>query len=617
VIRLATDVGGTFTDLVAYDETSGRLTLGKTLTTPADPSVGVLSALDDSGLDPKAVAFLVHGGTTVINALTERKGARTALLTTAGFRDVLEIGRGNRPDLYNLQFHTPAAFVPRALRFEVAERSAADGRELEPLDEAGVAAIVETCRAAGVEAVAIAFLNSYAAPTHEAQCAALIRRLWPEVAVSASHELSRAWREYERSNTAVLNAYVQPVMSRYLTHLGTALASRGFREPYLAMLSNGGTADFAWAARQPLQLVESGPAGGLCGAAAIGRAAGLEELIALDIGGTTAKCSLIRGGEPQVDSRYSLERSRLSPGYPLLLPVVDIVEIGAGGGSLAQIAANGSLAVGPESAGADPGPACYGRGGAGATVTDAKLLTGVLDPERFAGGRLRLEAAAAAAAMRPLAQELGLSVEAAALAVIRVAEANMINALRLVSVQRGHDPRDFALLVSGGGGAMHGAALARELGAGEVLVPPHAGIFSAWGMLATVPRLDRERALRATLSQSSLEAVEPQFAEMAAEAAAHFAAFAPDAGIAHLRALDLRYRGQEHSVTVPVQAGAAADAVRKAFDAAHERAYTFRLDDAEAELVGLRVSSRLDWPVLAPPPLDPVGLPTRAAPVRH
>ncbi len=614
MIRLATDVGGTFTDLVAYDEASGRLVTAKTLTTPADPSLGVLKAIDDSGIEAVAVSFLMHGGTTVINALTERKGAKTALITTAGFRDVLEIGRGNRPDLYNLRFRSPEAFVPRALRFEVAERVGWDGAELEPLDEAMVEEIVARCREAGVEAIAIAFLNSYAAPAHEARCAAIVRQLWPEVAVTASHELTRAWREYERSNTAAMNAYVQPVMARYLKRLGAALEGRGVKRPYLAMLSNGGSADFDWVARQPLQMVESGPAAGLCGAAAIGRAAGLSDLIALDIGGTTAKCSLIQGGEPKVDTRYSLERSRLTPGYPMLLPVVDIVEIGAGGGSLAKVGANGVLQVGPESAGADPGPACYGLGGSGATVTDAKLITGVLDPDRFAGGSMILDRAAAAGALAPLSESLGLGLEETALAVIRVAEANMINALQLVSVQRGHDPRDFALLVSGGGGAMHGAALARELGARELLVPPDAGIFSAWGMLATTPRLDQERALKGPLDEETLAATGTTFQEMVAEAEAHFAAFAPDAAVRHHRALDLRYLGQENSVTLPIEADAPVAAVRPAFDEAHRQAYTFALEESAAEVVALRLSSRLDWPTVQPSPLDPADLPRQAEP---
>ncbi len=598
-IRLATDVGGTFTDLVAYDEGSGRLITAKTLTTPQDPSDGVMTAIERSQVAAAEVAFLIHGGTTVINALTERKGAKTALITTAGFRDVLEIGRGNRPDLYNLRFRSPQAFVPRALRFEVAERIDWQGRVLQPLDEDALFEIIDLCRRQGVEAIAVALLNSYANPLHEARCLAVLAAAWPEVSVTASHSLTRAWREYERSNTAVLNAYVQPVMAGYLQGLSGKLNACGFRPPFLAMLSNGGSADFDWAAEQPLHMVESGPAGGLSGAAAVGRAAEIPDLIALDIGGTTAKCSLIEGGLPKVGTTYSLERSRVDPGYPLLMPVVDIVEIGAGGGSIAWVDPGGSLKVGPQSAGAEPGPACYGRGGGEPTVTDAKLLTGVLDPLAFAGGRMPLSSDAAGRAMTPLARVLDLDVEEAALAVIRVAEANMINALQLVSVQRGHDPRDFALLVSGGGGAMHGAALARELGAAEILVPPHAGIFSAWGMLATVPRLDQEQALHAAFTETSLAETEAAFAKMMEEAAAHFARFAPDTGMTHERSLGLRYKGQEHSVTVPFLADRHFAQVRGDFDAAHKQRYTFSLPESTVELVGLRLSSRLEWPTLS------------------
>ncbi len=608
-LRLATDVGGTFTDLVAFDAESGRLITAKTLTTPPDPSAGVLQAIALSAVEPQTVALLIHGGTTVINALTERKGAKTALITTAGFRDVLEIGRGNRPDLYNLRFRSPEAFVPRELRFEVAGRIDWCGEVLEPLDEAAVLESVERCRADGVEAIAIALLNSYANPEQELLCKALVAEVWPQVAVTASSELTRAWREYERSNTAALNAYVQPVMARYLDRLSAALDTRGFRPPYLAMLSNGGSADFAWAGKQPLQMVESGPAGGLAGAAAVGRAAGVANLISLDIGGTTAKCSLIQGGEPKVATSYSLERSRTNPGYPLLMPVVDIVEIGAGGGSIAWIDESGSLKIGPTSAGADPGPACYGKGGSAPTVTDAKLLTGVLDPLAFAGGRLPLDVESARAAMLPLAKSLALDVEGAALAVIRIAEANMINALQLVSVQRGHDPRDFALLVSGGGGAMHGAALARELGAAEILVPPHAGIFSAWGMLASVPRLDQEQATHRAFTAETFAAIAASFGAMEAGAIEHFARFAAGASMAQRRGLDLRYEGQEHFVTVPAEEASTFEGLRLAFDQAHEKSYTFSLPDSDVELVGLRLSTRLDWPTLSLTPLDPVEVP--------
>ena len=361
--RLASDIGGTFTDLVHFDEATGALAVAKALTTPRDLTQGVIDTIRLARIDPAQVGFFVHGGTTVINAITERKGAKTALITTAGFRDVLEIARGNRPDLYNLRFEKERPFVPRKYRFEVSERIDAQGRVLEPLRLEDLAAVIERCRAEGIEAIAIQFLHSYAAPEHEAACAAYLRDKLPDVAVTASHEITREWREYERANTAVLNAYVQPIVQRYFVRLEAALSEAGLRCPFSAMQSNGGTTSFDWAKAQPITLLESGPAAGVNGAALVGELCGEPNVIYLDIGGTTAKCSTIEGGQPKVTTDYRLERSRERFGYPVRVPVVDIVEIGAGGGSIAWFDASGALRVGPVSAGAEPGPACYGRGG--------------------------------------------------------------------------------------------------------------------------------------------------------------------------------------------------------------------------------------------------------------
>ena len=443
--RLAVDIGGTFTDLVHFDEESGSLEAEKSLSTPRDLTQGVLNTIDLSGIEPRDVSFFVHGGTTVINAITERKGVRTALVTTKGFRDVLEIARGNRPDMYNLRFQKPVAFVPRRRRFEVRERIDAQGHEIEPLEQADLEAVVEQCRKQAIEAIAVQFLHSYVAPEHEAACAAFLREKLPDVAVTASHEITREWREYERGNTAVLNAYVQPIVQRYFTKLEGALRELGIDCPFTAMQSNGGTTSFGWAKAHPITLIESGPAAGVNGAALIGELCGEPNVIYLDVGGTTVKCSVIEDGRPKVTTEYKLEWSRLNPGYPVRVPVADLVEIGAGGGSIARIDAAGSLRVGPQSAGADPGPACYGLGGSEPTVTDAKLLTGVLNPENFAGGRIALDMDRARNAMQTIADGLDTTVEDAAAAVIRVVEANMNNALKLVSIQRGHDPRDFVL----------------------------------------------------------------------------------------------------------------------------------------------------------------------------
>jgi N-methylhydantoinase A len=606
-MRLATDAGGTFTDLVAFDETTGEIMLGKALTTPRDTALGVLDTIrqaSELGLGVEAATFFVHGGTTVINAITERKGVRTALVTTRGFRDVLAIGRGNRPDLYNLHATSPEPFVPRHLRFEVAERIDARGAVRQPLDMAELAAIVDALRAAEVAAVAVTFLHAYANPAHEAAAASYLRERLDGTSVTASHEISRQWREYERTSSTVLSAYVQPIVARYLANLDAALRREGFACPFYAMQSNGGLTSFAAAAAAPLALVESGPAGGVAGTARIGEALGESEVLYFDVGGTTAKCSLITGARPALKPDYRLEWTRLSPGYPVQIPVVDIVEIGAGGGSIAWVDAGGSLRVGPVSAGAEPGPACYGRGGTLATVTDAKLVTGVLDAERFAAGRLPLDMGLARAALAPMATHLGASVEEAANAIIGLAEANMINALKLVTVQRGHDPRDMVLVACGGGGPMHAAVLGRELGVKQVVIPRYAGLFSAWGMLAALPRVDLRRTRLTPAREDALEIARAIFAELEAAAATHFGKPTP-AGLLLHHSIDIRYAGQEHTVATVIDGSVTTlAALLERFHAAHERAYTFSLPDTSAELVAFHLAAeveaaRIALPVLA------------------
>ena len=597
--RLAVDIGGTFTDLVHFDEGSGNLEAEKSLSTPRDLTQGVLDTINLSGIEPGSVSFFVHGGTTVINAITERKGVRTALVTTKGFRDVLEIARGNRPDMYNLRFQKPVAFVPRRRRFEVRGRIDAEGREIEPLEQEDLEVVVEQCRRQAVEAIAVQFLHSYVAPEHEAECAAFLRERLPDVAVTASHEITREWREYERGNTAVLNAYVQPIVQHYFTKLEDALRALGIECPYTAMQSNGGTTSFGWAKAHPITLIESGPAAGVNGAALIGELCDEPNVIYLDVGGTTVKCSVIESGRPKVTTEYKLEWSRLNPGYPVRVPVADLVEIGAGGGSIAHFDAAGSLRVGPQSAGADPGPACYGLGGTEPTVTDAKLLTGVLNPENFAGGRIALDVDRARNAMQTIADGLGTSVEGAAAAVIRVVEANMNNALKLVSIQRGHDPRDFVLVAAGGGGAMHAAPLGRELGVKEIIVPRYPGYFSAWGMLATEPRSDFAITALTRAEDITVERIHGVFSNLEEEADAYFASadgVGSDA-LSFSRSVDMRYFGQEHTVTVAVD-NAAADlaAILREFHAAHERAYTFSLTDTPVEFVTFRLTATASVP---------------------
>ena len=606
--KVATDAGGTFTDLVAFEETSGRIFVGKALTTPKDPSQGVIDTIRQSretGLASRDVSLFVHGGTTVINAITERKGVLTALVTTRGFRDVIAIGRGNRPDLYNLHSQPAEPFVPRHLRYEVLERMDAKGNVRTPLAMDEVDAAADAIAAAGVEAVAVIFLHAYINPAHEAAAATRLRQRLPGVAVTASHEVSRQWREYERSNTAVLSAYVQPIMARYLANLGQALTDEGLVCPSYCMQSNGGLAEFRAAEAAPLVLVESGPAGGVAGAVRIGEALGETDILYLDVGGTTAKCSLVREGRPVLRPDYKLEWTRLNPGYPIHVPVVDIVEIGAGGGSIARIAEDGNLRVGPLSAGADPGPACYGRGGQTPTVTDAKLVTGVIDPHNFAGGRIKLDPNLSAQAFAPIAAALGLPIVAAAEAVISLAEANMINALKLVTIQRGHDPRDLTMVVSGGGGPMHAATLGRELGVRRIVIPRYAGLFSAWGMLAARPRIDLHRTRLLPLDAVSFDAAQAIFADLEAEAVQRFGL--SSAALLQDRSIEMRYAGQEHTVSTRFAPGVCLASLFEAFHAAHEQAYTFRLADTGVELVTFHLAAEIDTPRIGMPEIAVEG----------
>ncbi len=595
-LRVASDVGGTFTDLVWCEVDpvtgeAGAVRAAKADTTPPDFEEGVLASIDKAGVDLATVDFLAHGSTVVINALTERKGARTGLITTAGFRDVLEIARGNRPDLFNFNFRKPPPFVERHLRREVRERTDVLGKivrsaELPDLDDA-----VAHFRAEGVTAIAICFLHAYANPANETAVAARLRALMPEAAVIASHEISREWREYERSSTTVLSAYVAPVVETYVGALERKLGVRGLiGSPYI-MQSNGGVATVPAVRRNPITMVESGPASGIFAAAALGRLIDEPDLLVLDIGGTTAKCALVEGGEVKVATDYYIERDRKRPGYPIQTPVAEIVEIGNGGGSIAWIDEGGKLHVGPKSAGARPGPAAYGRGGTAPTTTDANLLLGRIDPETFVGGEVTPDWAAIDRAFAPLAERLGMDNRQLAEGIVRIANANMVNALRLVSTNKGHDPRDFALIVCGGGGAMHGVALAEELGVRHVIVPVNSSAFSAWGMLLSDLRRDYLRTRLIDLDDSAWPLVEALFAELETQAVADFAEDGTKTAPAFERFADMRYLGQEHSVKVPL--GDDPHSLVERFHAAHEKRYTYRLDNP-VQIVNAHLIARIE-----------------------
>jgi N-methylhydantoinase A len=586
--RCAVDIGGTFTDLVYLDEASGDVGLAKSSTTPGRFEQGVMTVLAEAELG--SVEFLAHGTTVIINALTERKGATTALLTTKGFRDVLEIQRANRPDLYNLTYEKPKPFVPRRRRLEVAERMSYKGEVLAPLDEQSVRDAVAEAKHQGATAVAICFLHSYANDAHERRTAEIVRAEWPEAAVTASHELTSEWREFDRTSTAVLDAYVKPTAGEYLERLGELLERDAGIPPRVsyAMQSNGGVSRFERARRTPINLIESGPVGGVIGAAAIGRLLGEQNLITLDIGGTTAKASLVERGTVRLTGEYHIERTPTSAGYPVKVPVVDIVEIGAGGGSIAWLDPAGSLRVGPQSAGADPGPASYGWGGTEPTLTDANVIAGRINPGYFLGGDIELDVDRAREALRPLAMELDVSVEEAALGVIRIANANMIHLLKLVSVRRGRDPRDFAIVAFGGGGSMHATALARELQVPRVIVPPAPGHFSAWGMLMSDLRQD---VVQTHFAREADAGVWLELEERLRETFAEDGAV--EERLSFERSADMRYAGQEHTVNVPIPAGelgeSERDEIARRFHELHEQLYTFR-QDSPIEFVNFRLT---------------------------
>ncbi len=607
-IRVATDVGGTFTDLVCFetDTSTGqsRIITAKSDTTPPNFEEGVLNVLEKGQVDPATVDFLAHGTTVVINALTERKGVKVGLITTEGFRDTLEIARGNRPDFFNLHYEKPKPFVPRYLRRELPGRMTYKGEEIVPLDLSGLPAIIEDFKADGVSAIAISFLHSYADPAHERAALEEVRKLWPEVAVVASHQITREWREYERTNTAVLSAYVQPIAERYLKRLDEGLKAKGFgRSPYI-MQSNCGVDSLEAVSKVPITMVESGPASGFWGAAELGKLIGEPNVLALDIGGTTAKCALIEDGQVKIMTDYWIERDRTSAGYPIMVPVVDLVEIGNGGGSIAWVDDFGKLHVGPQSAGAMPGPAAYGRGGTEATTTDANLWLGRINRDYFCGGDLEADMSAAEQAIAAVGKKLGVDADEAARGIIRIANNNMVNALKLVSLNRGHDPRDFTLVAFGGGGAMHAVALAAELGVKKVVVPAGAAVFSAWGMMMSDLRRDYFVTRLADLKPGAAEGIEQVFKETEDRARAQFAAEGvPGDKVKILRYGKFRYQNQEHTTEVLLDEGDVTDArlsaIEAAFHETYEREYTYRLD-APVEMVGIHVIASAEVGKLTP-----------------
>jgi N-methylhydantoinase A len=602
-LRIGVDIGGTFTDLVVLDEATGAVRSTKALSTPQELLDGVLRCVDQAGARLDDCRLVLHGTTIGINALIEGKGARTGLITTEGFRDVLEIGRGNFLRMYDVLYRRPTPLVPRGRCLEVPERLGARGEVLVPLDEAAVRAAARRLAADGVRAVALTFLFSYRNPAHEQRAAAIVAEELPEAAISVSHRLTQEWREYERTSTTVVNAYLLPIVGRYLGTFGQRLGERGFTGQLLITQSNGGAFSLEAARTKPVHTIESGPAAGAVGCASLAGVLGLERLISFDMGGTTAKCAIVDHGLVQTTDEYHVD------GRPLRIPVIDIREVSAGGGTIAWIDAGGALTLGPQSAGAEPGPVCYGLGGIEPTVTDANVVLGRIDGSRFLGGTMPLDAAAAAGAVdERLARPLGLARLEAAAGVIRLADVKMALAVRSITAARGLDPRDYTLAAYGGGGPLHAVAIARELGIPRVVIPPAPSTFSAWGMLATDLRHDLVRTVLEPLDQTDAVWAEVRYAEMQRE----IASILPGQGhpVTH-RAVDMRYLGQEHTVTVTLADLDDWASLRKQFDEAHERAYGYAAPDVEIQLLNLRLTVvfAIDRPRLPTLPARRAGTP--------
>ncbi|MEA2936937.1 MAG: N-methylhydantoinase [Alphaproteobacteria bacterium] len=589
-LRLAADIGGTFTDIAVFDDHSGALAFGKVLSTPQRLVEGINKGVAKAGSDYRSAGLFLHGSTVAINAILERTGARTALLITEGFRDIYEIGRINRPDAYNLFFRKHVPLVERALRFEVKERILADGEVETALDEAEIAALGVELEKRGMEACAILFLNCYAKADHEARAKAILEANHPTMFVSASHELSQEYREFERCSTVVANAYIGPKVRRYLGEIDEHIRGEGFDGSFLIVQSTGGLYEAKQAQSQCVRMLESGPAAGVIGTQALCRTLRIDNAIAFDMGGTTAKAGVIYQGEALTTG------AALIGGYDQALPVqiamMDIFEVGTGGGSIARVE-EGGLRVGPQSAGAAPGPACYGLGGSEPTVTDANLVLGRLGADRFLGGEMPLDVKAAERAIARVAKPLGLDVTAAADGILRIAATTMSYAVKGVTTERGFDAGDFALVAYGGAGPLHAVAVAREIGIRKVIIPAAPGVFSAFGMLFSDLRYDFVRTWLTRLEEASFERIEKVYRALERQGRQAIAATSvKPRAITVKRAADMRYVGQEHAVTVELPHAVFAkrdrNAIKRAFDAMHELRYGTSAPQERAEIVSLR-----------------------------
>jgi N-methylhydantoinase A len=601
-LSLGIDIGGTFTDIVAYEHASSRFHTHKQLTTPVDPAEGVIAGVQHmfttARLDYAAVERTVHATTLFTNALIERRGAPTGLLTTAGFRDTLELRRENKYELYDLFIELPRPLVRRALRLEVEERTLADGSIETPLDDTGLIARARELAEAGVESIAIVFLHAYANPEHERQAARLIAAALPGMHVSLSSDVSPQIREYERTSTTIANAFIKPLADRYLDNLSRSLAELGISAPLFMMLSNGGLTHVEEAKRVPIQLLESGPAAGALVAAYFGKRSGVTDLLALDMGGTTAKLAMVEEGRARVAYQFEASREQRfmrGSGLPINISTIELIEIGAGGGSIASVNDLGLLKVGPRSAGAVPGPACYARGGTEPTVTDANLLLGHYDAERFAGGTMRIVSAAAHTAVAGLGAATGLSTPELAWGIHSIVNESMAAAARVHIAEHGHDARRFALLVTGGGGPVHGCEVARRLGIRKVICPPAAGVASALGLLVAPARIDRSTTVARRLAAMDWAFLEKTYADLEADARRVVTETIPHAhAVSVQRLADMRFVGQGYEVVTPLPSGPygaeSEAALRSAFERGYETVFGRRPPVADIEIINVRVS---------------------------
>jgi N-methylhydantoinase A len=612
-IRVGIDIGGTFTDAVAIHEATGAIRVAKVPSTPQDPAKAFMEALNRiltaAGADPASIRLLVHGTTVATNTMIEGKGAPTAFVASAGFRDLFEIGRQIRPDLYDPRADKPPALVPRELVFEVRERLDAEGRVLVPLDEAALRTLVPALGRGGAQSIVVGFLHSYRNPGPERRAVAILREALPGAFVAASADICPEFREYPRFCTAAVNGQVAPIVSRYVAGIEQGLGQSGVVAPLHLMTSVGGVIATETARVRPVHLLESGPAAGVMAATYLGQAIGAGNLIAFDMGGTTAKAALVVDGAPRLVSEFEVgglagsgadpmrgAGGRRGTGYPIKVPAIELVEIGAGGGSLGWVDAADAFRVGPESAGADPGPASYGRGGTRPTLTDANLFLGRLNPDYFLGGEMPVSVAAAERALAAeLARRLGMTPRAAALGMVAIADARMVDAIRMISVQRGFDPREFVLVAFGGAGPVHAAAVAHALGIRRILIPPVPGASSALGLLTCDLKHDYVRSYLKPLAAADPEAIRGILEEFESDATRVLIreGVAPDR-IRRVRALDLRYVGQSFELTIPLPdrslTASGLSGLSEAFFRAHDRAYGFAARGEPIEVVNVRLS---------------------------